>query len=85
MRLTVPQAISPGTAIRVDAENIMFLGDVCYCVAENPGFSVGLIVEHVLTGLDELERLNRALFGESDREGTTSEHNVSQRPACPPR
>jgi len=80
MRLTVPQAISPGTAIRVDAENIMFLGDVCYCVPENPGFSVGLIVEHVLTGLDELERLNRGLFGEPDRDGTTPEKNVSPPP-----
>lgn len=85
MRLTVPQAISPGTAIRVDADNIMFLGDVCYCVPENPGYSVGLIVEHIVTGLDELERLNRSLFGEVEVERPVSPAAVSQPQACSPR
>jgi hypothetical protein len=73
MRLSVPQAIPPGTAVRVDADNIMFLGEISYCVPENPGYSVGLMVEHILTGLDELERLNRVLFGDSEGESTTSD------------
>ncbi len=80
MRLTVPQAISPGTAIRVDADNIMFLGEVCYCVAESPGYSIGLMVEHILTGLDELEHLNRGLFGEPDGEKADGQQALNQPP-----
>lgn len=80
MRLTVPEAIHPGTAIRVDAENIMFLGEVCYCVPESPGFSVGLMVEHILTGLDDLESLNRGLFGEPEGDPAAEVQSVSPPP-----
>jgi len=85
MQLTAPQAIRPGTAIRVDAENIMFLGEVCYCVPETGGYCVGLMVEHILTGLDELERLNQGLFGELDAETADARQPVSQPPAHSPR
>jgi PilZ domain len=77
MRLTVPQAIPPGTAVRVDADNVMFLGEICYCVPEGSGYSVGLMLEHILTKLDELERLNQSLFGDPEVEGATSNAGIS--------
>ena len=82
MRLTVPEAIHPGATVRVDADNIMFLGEISYCVPESPGYSVGLMVEHILTGLDELQRLNRGLFGDSEVEGATSDADAGQPQAC---
>lgn len=82
MRLTVPQAIPLGTAVRVDADNVMFLGEICYCVPESSGYSVGLMLEHILTGLDELQRLNRGLFGDSEADGATSDDGAGQEQAC---
>jgi len=84
MRLIVPQAIDPGSPIRVDADNIMFLGEVCYCHAEGSGYAIGLMVEHVLTGLDELERLNRGLFGEPEQDSARSHPKLADRQGTHP-
>jgi hypothetical protein len=81
IRLTIPQAIPPGSAVRVDADDIMILGEICYCVPEGPGYSAGLMVEHILTGLEDLERLNRGLFGDPEGEGATSDAGLRAPPA----
>jgi hypothetical protein len=65
----------------VDSDDIMILGEICYCVPEGRGYSAGLMVEHILTGLGELESLNRGLFGGSEVEGDTFLADLSQPPA----
>ena len=84
MRLIVPQAIAAGVPIRVDADNIMFLGEVCYCHAEGSGYAIGLMVEHVLAGLDELERLNRSLFGEPEQDSAGRRPKLAHRQGTHP-
>ena len=59
----VPTAFSPGDAVRIELEDALLLGEVCYCRPHNEGFIVGLEVDQVLEGLAELNRLNRALLG----------------------
>jgi hypothetical protein len=39
------------------------------------------MVEHILTGLEELERLNRGIFGDPEGEGATSDAALSAPPA----
>jgi len=68
MRLSVPQAIDAGTPLRIDAGNVMLLGEACYCRPQGDGYQVGVRVEHILSGLDELARLNRSLFGDSQND-----------------
>ncbi|MCE5308686.1 MAG: PilZ domain-containing protein [Acidobacteriales bacterium] len=85
MQLCVPQSIGVGTPLRVDAGDVMFLGEVCYCEPEGDGFRVGMTVEHTLSGLGELARLNRSLFGDSQNDRETPEPAVSTPPSLAPR
>jgi hypothetical protein len=84
MRLSVPQAIAAGTPLRIDAGNVMLLGEVCYCIPEGDGHRVGVIVEHILSGLDELARLNRSLLGDSQNDRDIPEPAVSTPPSLSP-
>lgn len=65
MRLIVPRDISVGTAMRLDFENQLVLGEVCYCqAAGDSSFIIGLELEQSLSNLDDLARLVRALIGD---------------------
>jgi hypothetical protein len=65
MGVQLPCPLPPGTAIKIEAEDTLLLGEVTCCVAQGGAFRVGLIVKHRLTGLGGLHRLNRALHAES--------------------
>ncbi|MEZ5351179.1 MAG: PilZ domain-containing protein [Bryobacteraceae bacterium] len=56
--------MSPGTLVRMQWDDTLLLGEVCYCVAEGDRYRVGLELRHSLTHLAELERLRARLLGE---------------------
>jgi hypothetical protein len=66
MRIVLPRRVAPGNAVRIDLDDAMLLGDVCYCCPNVRGFTVGVQLDQALAGLAELARFNNAL-----REGET--------------
>ena len=61
LRVQADRPLPPGAAVKVEAEDVLFLGEVCYSIPANPGFEAGLTLEHSLMGLKELARLNQRL------------------------
>ena len=65
LRLLLPHAIPPGTPVRVDIEDAMFLGEICYCtpVPSHPSLAAyaGVAIEECLSGLTSLQHLIDAL------------------------
>ena len=64
LRLVMKQPVPVGTAVKIQGDDWLMLGEVCYCHQERLNFVVGLHLEHSLTGLHELETLNRKLMSE---------------------
>jgi len=88
LRLELPLQIALGAAVRVDLCDSLLLGEVCHCGPAGDSFSVGIMLEESLTGLTELENLNRSLLAESGRgETTESERQAASvvRASVPPR
>ncbi len=66
MRVELPVAARPGAALRIDMDDQILLGEVCYCQPGPSGtYSVGLQMEQSLSNLDDLSRLVKALIGEA--------------------
>jgi hypothetical protein len=61
LRLRLPFAVSCGSPIKVEAPELMLLGEVCHCQPDQEGFTVGLMVLHSLTALSDLEEMRRSL------------------------
>ena len=68
IRIVVPCSFVPGDAVRIDTEDAMLLGDVCYCSAREGDFVIGVALDQALNGLADLARLNEALLLESGGE-----------------
>jgi hypothetical protein len=49
-------AVPPGSAIRIQLEDAMVLGEAIYCRHEREGHFVGVELDQVLVGLTELGR-----------------------------
>jgi hypothetical protein len=71
IRVVVPSSVSPGNPVRIDLDDAMLLGDICYCRPNGSGFTLGVQLDQALSGLAELARLNHALLDlqNRDREG----------------
>ena len=59
----VTDPFSPGDPVRLEFDDALLLGEVCYCRPQNEGFVVGIEIDQALEGLAELERFNRSLLG----------------------
>jgi hypothetical protein len=71
MRVRVPQPVQSGTAIRVEVEDQILLGEACYCQSLTGGqFAIGLQLEQSLNNLEDLSRLVKALRGGETLEPT---------------
>jgi hypothetical protein len=64
LRLVLKQSVPVGTAVKVQGDDWLVLGEVCYCRQERLNFVVGLQLEHSLMGLQQLEELNRKFMSE---------------------
>jgi hypothetical protein len=61
MRFLSPVDVAPGTAIRVDRDSGMILGEVCYVEVHGEQFHLGILFRQVLANLRDLEPLLRTL------------------------
>jgi len=61
MRFLSPVDVAPGTAIRVDRDGGMILGEVCYTEPHGEQFHLGILFRQVLANLRDLEPLLRML------------------------
>jgi len=68
MRLILSRPLPIGAAVKVEPDDSMILGEVCYCQPRSGGFLVGLKLNQVLSNLEQLAKLNRRLLGEEARE-----------------
>jgi hypothetical protein len=64
LRLVVKEPVPVGTVVKVQGDDWLVLGEVCYCRKERLNFAVGLQLEHSLMGLQELKELNRKFTNE---------------------
>ena len=56
VQLVSDRVIPAGSAIKIELDNALALGEVVYCVAEGDHSVLGIKLEHVLNGLAELQR-----------------------------
>ena len=63
LRIRTPGPLPCGAPVRVDAKEMLMLGEVCRCEPEGGAYTVGIELSHSLGGLGELEKLNHALMG----------------------
>lgn len=67
MRVAVPDRVSPGDAVKVDMDDALLLGEVCYCRRHESGFILGIELDQALSGLADLKRLNDSLLDDAER------------------
>ncbi|MDP8983219.1 MAG: hypothetical protein M3O35_21805 [Acidobacteriota bacterium] len=66
MRVRAPIAVAAGSAVKVETQDVLFLGEVCHCAPDGEAYAIGLDLDQALTGLLELSRYNEGLREESD-------------------
>ena len=75
MRLLVDRMLAPGQTIKVEWDEILLLGEVCYCQPDAEGYAVGVELEHALMHTRELVRLAQQLL---DVEADSSRDSLPQ-------
>ncbi len=73
VRILVPEAIAAGFAVKIELEDSLILGEVCYSQPDGRGFLAGIEIDQVLTGLGELARLNRNLLDDGGERAAARE------------
>ena len=64
LQIVLDRPIPVGAAVKLESDDTLMLGKVCYCRPESNGFVAGLRLDQVLKKLSQLETLDRVLFGE---------------------
>jgi hypothetical protein len=54
--LMTPAQVAPGSAIRIEIDDDVVLGEAIYCRAEGEGYFIGVELDQVLVGLSQLGR-----------------------------
>lgn len=67
LRLMLNCAVPFGAAVKIEASETLFLGDVSHCEAQDGAFAAAITARHSLHMLSELRRLNEALLGYVER------------------
>jgi len=67
MKVCLPLPVASGAAVKVETDDMLFLGEACYSEPIDGGYIVGLTLSHSLTALAELERLNKVLMEEESK------------------
>jgi hypothetical protein len=63
LQLVIHQPIPVNAAVKVEGDDWMMLGEVCYCRQEGIHFVAGLRIDQTLDNLQELAELNKNLLG----------------------
>ena len=72
MRIRIPEPARTGDAVKIQLQDALLLGEICYCRPDESGFVAGVEVHEALSGLKDLAKLNRALLGQRIEEGALS-------------
>jgi len=56
MAIQIPAEVSPGTALKIEWNDSLVLGEAVYCHPEGDAYLVGIDLDQVLCGLAELGR-----------------------------
>jgi len=67
LQLWTNAPLGTGMLVRVENHQFLLLGEVCYCQKQGQRWRVGIQLEHALTHLVQLARLNRRLLAEEAR------------------
>ena len=65
MGLAMANPVPIGTAVKIECDDCMLLGEALYCRDDGGSFFVGVELEHALYGLVELGRILREFAEES--------------------
>jgi hypothetical protein len=76
LRLVIDRPIPVNAPVKVEGDDWMMLGEVCYCRQEGIHFVAGLKIDQTLDNLQELDELNRNLLGtpQGIRQQAQAEH-----------
>lgn len=61
----VPRSVEPCSAVKIEARDVLLLGEVCHARQEGDACVIRVNLEQVLTGVSGLARLNQRLLDES--------------------
>lgn len=64
-RILVGQRLPTGACVKLVLEDCLYLGEVAYCRESAAGYQAGLILEHAIHSLSDLQWLMRSLLAES--------------------
>jgi PilZ domain len=64
MRIKASKPVAAGTLVRIDLNQTLLLGEVCYSEADGNGFALGLRLEHSLLRTASLEQLRQRVAAE---------------------
>jgi hypothetical protein len=79
LQVVLHRPIPVNSAIKVEGEDWLMLGEVCYCRQEGIHFVAGLKIDQTLENLDELSKLNENLLStrqKAERSPGTEEKTV---------
>ena len=62
MQLKLPKRVDIGSAVKIEADNTLSLGEVSYCRPEGDGYVVCVEVIQALHNVTEMARLAQALL-----------------------
>lgn len=70
LRFLADRAVRADSAVRIDFNNCILLGEICYCAASPGGYLCGVELEQALTNVSDLMRLMTSVMGERVPERT---------------
>ena len=83
LQLVLPQPLPVSAPVKIEGDDWMMLGEVCYCRQEGIHFVAGLKIDQTLENLQELADLNEHLLQteckREDVEADTERSNVGAR------
>lgn len=65
--LRVASRVPLNTAVRIDLDDMLLLGEICYCSPERDDFRVGVVIDQTLTGINDILALSRSLMNEQEQ------------------
>ena len=63
-RLKLDRPLECDSAVRIDLENGLLLGEVCYCATDGDGYGIGIQLEHSLLNLAEVTNMRNRILDE---------------------
>ena len=63
-RLKMDRPLECDSAVRIDLDNGLLLGEVCYCASDGDGYGVGIQLEHSLLNLAAVTRMRERILDE---------------------